>query len=598
MQVEPQEVSLGWDIAILTIVGLAVMIYIGWYSYNKRVGVDADDFFSASKSLGFVIIALTIFADSYSGNSFLGYAAETYRSGAWFLVYPQFMVAAVIGSLIVAPPLINLGIKWEYTSPIDYLEHRFNSKVAFIAVFFLLWGTFVQFTEQFFAMGYLGNVASGGVLPYQAVIVLFAIVILLYVGLGGFRGTALTAAVQGALMLFSLSLMLLLIGTLGGFTAQMDTVWQEAPSKLTIPEMATMQGWYSTIVLILLGLPTYIHIQQFYLGVRDAENLRRTFRLQAPVFFFAAFTLWIIGMFASGVFPALSESQSEQVVPYLLGAFVQLEGSTLLPSLIALGVIMATLSTAGAAVMVVSMVLAKDLYGRFIEPEATDSRVINVSRVFLALSLLVALGISFRPSLTIWTWTELKFEFLLQATPLFLFGLYTHRVKNTPAIAGMLVGCAVAIALYASGNPEVYSFHAGIIGLIANSAVLVGGSYLSGQDEETERAKRILRYNSIAVTEDGEPDTRYILPAQTTVFWIGLGGILAIMVPWYAPPAWNAELAFGLPIWTWGIIGALVLETLFVVFSTYIWREKPPEDSSRDASVEATAASKAPSSRN
>lgn len=93
-----------------------------------------------------------------------------------------------------------------------------------------------------------------------------------------------------------------------------------------------MQGWYSTIGPSLLGLPTYI--QQFYLGVRDAENLRRTFRLQAPIFFFAAFTLWIIGMFASGVFPALSESQSEQVVPYLLGAFVQLEGSTLLPSLI------------------------------------------------------------------------------------------------------------------------------------------------------------------------------------------------------------------------------------------------------------------------
>lgn len=46
-------------------------------------------------------------------------------------------------------------------------------------------------------MGYLGNVASGGVPPYQAVIVLFAIVILLYGGLGGFRGTALTAAVQG-----------------------------------------------------------------------------------------------------------------------------------------------------------------------------------------------------------------------------------------------------------------------------------------------------------------------------------------------------------------------------------------------------------------
>lgn len=587
MRVEPQEVSLGWEIAILTILGLALMVFIGWYSYNKRVGVDVDDFFSASKTLGFVVITLTIFADSYSGNSFLGYAAETYRSGAWFLVYPQFMVAAVIGALIVAPPLINLGLKWDYTSPIDYIEHRFSSRVAFLATFFLLWGTFVQFTEQFFAMGYLGSVASGGVIPYQLVIVLFAIVILLYVGLGGFRGTALTAAVQGMLMLFSLSLMLILIGTLGGFTAQMNVVWQETPGKLTIPTASTMRGWYSTIFLILLGLPTYIHIQQFYLGIKDAEDLRSTFRLQAPIFFFAAITLWFIGMFGSGVFPGLSESRSEQLVPYLLGAFTQIEGGTLLPSFIALGIIMATLSTAGAAVMVVSMVLAKDFYGRFINPNAPDGRVINVSRIFLAVSLLLALIIAFRPSLTIWTWTELKFEFLLQATPLFIFGLYTHRVKNTPAIAGMLVGCLVAVALYLSGNPEPYGFHPGIIGLIANSAVLLGGSHLSGQDEETERAKEILQYNSIAASKgEDETDVKYILPAETKVFWIGLGVIIALMVPWYAPDTWNARLAFGLPIWTWVILGVLVVETLFVVLSTYIWRPKPSKDSKRDVSLE------------
>ncbi|WP_394345815.1 sodium:solute symporter family transporter [Halegenticoccus tardaugens] len=121
------------------------MAAVGWYSYNKRIGVDVDDFFSASKSLGFVIIALTIFADSYSGNSFLGYAAKTYRSGAWFLVYPQFMVAGVIGSLIIAPPLINLGKngtihlqsiisnidstpRWRYLqSAFPCVAHSFNS---------------------------------------------------------------------------------------------------------------------------------------------------------------------------------------------------------------------------------------------------------------------------------------------------------------------------------------------------------------------------------------------------------------------------------------------------------------------------------------
>lgn len=576
---EPQTVSLGWEIVVLTTVALVVMIGIGWYSSKKNIGADADDFFSASKSLGFIIIALSVFADSYSGNSFLGYAAETYRSGAWFLVYPQFMVAGIIGALIIAPPLINLGKKWDYTSPIDYIEHRFNSKVAFLALLFMIWGTFVQFTEQFFAMGYLGRVASGGVLPYEAVIILFGVVILVYVGLGGFRGTALAAAVQGALMLMALSLMLILIGQFGGFATQIDTIWQTAPEKLTLPSASTMSNWYGFVLLILFGLPTYIHIQQFYLGVKDAQDLRTTFRVQAPIFLFAALVLWGIGLFGAGVFPGLTESQSEQLIPYLMGTVANTGGGTLLPSLISLGIIMATLSTAGATVMVLSMAIAKDMYRRFVNAEASDEKIINASRLALGVFLVFAIVIAFAPNLTIWAWTQLKFEFLLQATPVFLFGLYLHRVKSDFAIAGMILGSLTAIGIYFLGSGDIYGLNAGIIGFIVNSIVLVGGSYATDENEETERAREILRYNSVEYPDgsDGE-GVRYILPGQKKSFWLGLVVVLALMVPWYAPASWNAQAALGLPIWSWVILAVMILETLFVIYGTLIWRERSAED--------------------
>jgi Na+/proline symporter len=575
---EPQSVPLGWEIVTLTVVGLAALIGIGWYSSKKNIGTNTEDFFSASKSLGFIIIALSVFADSFSGNSFLGYSAETYRSGAWFLVYPQFMVAGLIGALIIAPPLINLGKEWDYTSPIDYIEHRFDSRVAFLALLLMIWGTFVQFTEQFFAMGYLGQIASGGVLPYQAVVVLFGVVILVYVGLGGFRGTALAAAVQGMLMLMALSLMLIILGLLGGFSAQMDTIWQVAPEKLTLPSASTMRGWYGLIILILFGLPTYIHIQQFYLSVKDAGDLRTTFRVQAPIFLFAGVVLWAIGLFAAGVFPGLSEAQSERVIPYLMGAFVDTGGASLLPSLISFGIIMATLSTAGAAVMVLSMAIAKDVYRRFINAEASDERVVAASRVALGGFLLLALAISFTPNLTIWGWTQLKFEFLLQATPIFIFGLYLHKVKTDFAIAGMIAGCLTAVGVYLLFGGEFYGFNAGIIGFIVNSIVFVGGSYATGESEETERAKEILHYNAIEYPDgSSEAGVEYVLPGQKKSFWIGLVVILALMVPWYAPESWNAQAALGLPIWTWVILGALIIETLFVIYGTVIWRKKPAE---------------------
>ncbi|HET7324261.1 MAG TPA: sodium:solute symporter family protein, partial [Halococcus sp.] len=268
-------------------------------------------------------------------------------------------------------------------------------------------------------------------------------------------------------------------------------------------------------------------------------------------------------------------------------------GGTLLPSLISLGIIMATLSTAGAAVMVLSMAIAKDMYRRFVNAEASDERIINASRVALGVFLLLAIAVSFTPDLTIWAWTQLKFEFLLQATPVFLFGLYLHRVKNDFAIAGMIIGCLTAVGIYFLSGGELYGISAGVIGFVVNSIVFVGGSYATGETEETDRAKEILQYNSVEYPDGSDGDgVTYVLPGQKKSFWVGLVIILALMVPWYAPASWNTPIALGLPIWTWVILGALVVETLFVIYGTLIWREKSTEgaietrETTRDVEVD------------
>jgi len=572
---EPRMVSLGWVMVVLTILTLVGLVYLGWYSYKKRLGVSIKDFFVANKALGFVVLGLALFANAYSGNSFLGYAANSYRSGAWFIVYPQFMIAGLIGGLIIAPPLINLGKKWKYVSPFDYIEHRFNSKlVVGLALIFMIWGTFVQFAEQFLAMGYLGEVASGGVLPYRVVMLIFATVILLYTAVGGFRGTALTSAVQGILMVLSVVMMLVLIGLLGGFSKSMNIVSQVAPNKLTIPSGSIMRTWYSTIILILLGLPTYAHVLQVYLGSLDVGNLKRSFGLQVPLFFFTAFVIWLLGLFGAGIFPNLSKLESDKIVPYLMGALsTSYSYGRTIASFVGLGVITATLSTAGAALIVLSMILSKEIYKRFINPKASDETVIKAGRVSIGLFIILAIIMAFMPGLTIWRWTEIKFELLLQATPVLIFGLFLHRIKKTPIIIGMLAGGVISITLTLMGFSKVYGVHSGVLGFVINSLIVLIGSYLTREDQETERAKEILKYRNIEITDDGQ-EVKYILPAQTKIFWIGLAVVLALLVPWYGPKSWNASSALGLPIWTWVIVFTTVLESLFVIFGMRIWRKE------------------------
>src|SRR5699024_4759444 len=88
----------------------------------------------------------------------------------------------------------------------------------------------------------------------------------------------------------------------------------------------------------------------------------------------------------------------------------------------------------------------------------------------------------------------------------------------------------------------------------------------------------ILSYNSVEYTDGSDGDgVRYVLLGQKKSFWIGLVAILVLMIPWYAHERLNAEATFGLPIWTWVILGALVLETLFVIYGTLIWRKRTTE---------------------
>ena len=55
-----------------------------------------------------------------------------------------------------------------------------------------------------------------------------------------------------------------------------------------------------------------------------------------------------------------------------------------------------------------------------------------------------------------------------------------HSLKLKPTLVGVLVGLAVSTSLTASGHGQVMGIHAGLLGLLVNAAIAVGGSRLHG----------------------------------------------------------------------------------------------------------------------
>jgi len=80
---------------------------------------------------------------------------------------------------------------------------------------------------------------------------------------------------------------------------------------------------------------------------------------------------------------------------------------------------------------------------------------------------------------TLWGLIELKMELLIQCVPVFLVALHWRGLRARPALAGIAVGTAIAVAGLVFDAKRIGGVHIGVIGLCANLAVACVASRLS-----------------------------------------------------------------------------------------------------------------------
>ncbi len=498
---EPQA-AFGIEAPVVAIAFVALLMLIGYYSWKRRVGATVQDFFLASRLLGYLVLGLSLYAAQYSGNSFIGYAARGYRDGFLFLSYPTFMVTILPFTILIAARLIPVSVTRNLTSPMDFVRARFGYEknglllgaVIVLTLVFLVWGTFVQFFEQAIAMGYLGEVVSAGIIPYMYMVVIFVVGVIVFTVLGGFRGAALANAIMGAMMLVGLIATLGLIArNFGGVEHAVTTLATTKPSLISVPGGITrVTNWFSTIFLVGVGAPLYIHILQHLMAARSPAVYKRTLYFTPYFYILTATSLILIGLCGAAIIPGLGKMESERVVPLLVVKTVPVDPlAKPLGLLWMLAVLSATLSTAGTTVIALSVTVLKEIFRTF-RPTASERTILLASRVLLALIALLAIPIVIEPRATIWRWTEIKFEGLIQAFPAVVLALYIPWINVKGALSGMIVGAIIALALSLSGYVTIQGLHAGMVGLIANILVCLAVSRLTAKPDEVNYAKNVL----------------------------------------------------------------------------------------------------------
>ena len=467
---------------VVLVVYSAILIGLGLW-IGRRVE-SSGGFFVANRKLGAVLIFSTVLAANIGAGSTVGAAGLGYRDGlaGWWWVG-----SAAVGTLILAlwigPRIWRIAAEHGLYTMGDYLELRYGRSVR-AAITGLLWlGTPALLAAQLIAMAKILEFVAGA--PEWAGVLIGGVVMTAYFTAGGLLTSAWVNMVQLVVLVLGFAVALPWAwGAVGGW----EGVVAAAPPSGDYLDFwqGGRSGW---IYLALLG-PNFMVspglVQKVY-GAVDERAIRLGLGAAALALLVFAVVPPLFGMIARVYDPALVDREHALMLVLTAGL------PTLLGSVGLAAVFSAEISSADAILFMLSTSLSKDLYKRFLRPDADDGQVLNVARgAALAggsIGMLLALVL---PSII----DALTIFYSLMAVCLFIpvvAGLYARRPGTPEALAASGVGVAalitVELADFADPSPWLNSTFLGIVA----SALAFGLVFLVRRPsgERTEAGQRL-----------------------------------------------------------------------------------------------------------
>ncbi|SFE37148.1 solute:Na+ symporter, SSS family/sodium/pantothenate symporter [Lentibacillus persicus] len=480
----------GWPGIIILAVYGALMLGVGLFTYlrNRNIHESLDEYYLGGRGLGVTVLFFTFFATQYSGNTVVGYPPSAYRQGFEYLVSVPFFIMIIMAYLLFAPRLYSIGKKYKLVTPAQWFEKRYKSKaITILASLLMLYGLGNYLLEQLVAIGQGVSGLTGGTIPYQLGVIFFVIIMLIYGWLGGMRSVAYTDTIQGFALLFGV--FMLLIGSIiyfGGVPTSTDYMQAYSPEKLGIPDAPGVRNWLSLLLLIGIGAAVYPHAIQRIFSAKSEKTLKRSFSRMAWMPFATAGVVFLIGIIGINAFPGLSTGESEQLVG-MMASSIASQNMIFYWAMILLfgGVIAAIVSTADSILLTFQSIISNDLYGNYINPDASERKKLLVGKLIGVVAVGILILIAWFPPATLYQIFVLKFELLIQISPGFIIGLYWNRLHPKAVFAGMLAGTIVA-SVMTIFDLSLLNIASGLWGLLLNLIICVIGSLMMSVSEKEE----------------------------------------------------------------------------------------------------------------
>ncbi len=469
------EPKFAWLIAFVSIYWAYCLF---WGFKGARSAKTSTDYFLAGRSIGIWVFVLAATATSFSGWTFVGHPGKIFTDGLPYAFASFYALTIPFTGVLFLRRQWVLGKAYRYITPGEmYSDYYGGNSIRLLTVLVAFLFSVPYLGVQLRASGVLFNVLTDGLVSVNFGMFTLSAIVMIYVASGGLRSVAFVDCAQAILLALGITILggiaIYYAGGYSGFTNGLaDIVMADVTSgqnltadgysmKVAIPgsiqmvsagSKATGGPWTGIMCMTYMFALMGIQSSPAFSMWAFANKTSKAFRWQQVVassivigVLLFSFTIFQgLGghiLIANGV---LDSANDNNLVPQLINLLS--DAAPWLVGLLAVCALAAMQSTGAAYMSTFSAMVTRDIYAKFISPNASDKNQKLSGRIFVIIVTGAALIVAANSSQAIVMLGGLAVAYGFQMYPALIGICYYKGFTQKGIVAGLVVGL-IAVTL-------------------------------------------------------------------------------------------------------------------------------------------------------
>lgn len=469
------------------------LIALAEQHHAKSGGIHA--FATAGGSIRWPVLVMTYMASLMSTWVFFAGPGAYYRGGLgyWASELSYICLFPIIVHFVMNK-VWTINSSRHYVTPADFYYDRFKSPLlrVLLSLIFLS-ASFPYVASVLIAIAKAAEIASGGTIGYEKVVVVVGIFIIAYVMVGGLKSIALTDTIQGLLfmgLLWVIVLACLYTAFHGSLPAAVSSIWNNTNAWFSYPgpdgwvSYASRFGYpFSCAIGWTVMLP-HVFIRSGYSG-SDLTTQRHLMVLTPILQTFVWTGTMLIGLVSVALLPGLNTADTEYIIPYVIQNVIFAQHPTLAVVLMIsffVGAVAVGISTADSFLLVTGSMISEDILRHTLNIRLSPRGRMRCMRLVILIVGIVSIIFALHPPQLIFTLIMFAIAIVMPLFPILVLGIYWKRATKQAAVAASIVGTVLVLLTYFVW--DLGSSWYGAFGLLGALITMIVVSLLTKQDEK------------------------------------------------------------------------------------------------------------------